>query len=68
MTEPTSARYSGEPVTSDARVAVLDQLAKAYESHSRAEDDARKRGKSETADRHHKAILRLTRMCKEAER
>ena len=67
MTEPTSARYSGEPVTIDARVAVLDQLAAAYDRHSRAEEDARTKGWSQAAYEHHGAILLLTRMCKEAE-
>lgn len=65
MTEPRRIRTS-EP-TSDARVAVLDQLALAYEHHSRAEEDARQRGQHEAAYEHHGAILLLTRMCKEAE-
>lgn len=69
MNEPTSARYSGEPfLVHDPRVAVLERLADAYERHSKAEEDARKRGKHEAAYEHHGAILLLTRMCKEAER
>ena len=66
MTEPRRIRTS-EP-TSSARVAVLDQLAQAYDRHSRAEEDARAKGWSQAAYEHHGAILLLTRMCKEAER
>ena len=66
------ARFSGDPdirsLGNDARVAVLDQLAQAYDRHSRAEEDARAKGWSQAAYEHHGAILLLTRMCKEAER
>lgn len=59
-----------DPITPtiDARVAVLDQLAEAYTRHSKAEEDARAKGDDEAAADHHTAILRLTGMCKEAER
>lgn len=67
MTEPRRIRTS-EPASSDAQAAVLDQLAAAYERHSRAEDDARRQGQHSAAYEHHGAVLLLTRMCKEAER
>jgi hypothetical protein len=51
----------------DARVAVLDQLAAAYDRHSKAEEDDRESGRHKAAYEHHGAILLLTRMCKEAE-
>lgn len=53
---------------SDARTAVLDQLADAFERHVQAEQDARAEGRHQAAYEHHGAVLLLDRMCKEAER